>query len=86
MSVQLHLHCRQQPDVVERILRVIRHRGFTLNAMSMAPSSCGEKIEVAVTVSSSRPLHLLTAQLKKLHDVLNLSVCDESLDHAGISS
>ncbi|WP_257263932.1 acetolactate synthase 2 small subunit [Endozoicomonas sp. ONNA2] len=70
MSIRLHIQCHQQPDVVERILRVIRHRGFTLQAMSMTPSNCGGKIELCMTVSSSRPAHLLVTQVEKLHDVV----------------
>ncbi|WP_371924795.1 acetolactate synthase 2 small subunit [Endozoicomonas sp. SCSIO W0465] len=76
MSFQLHLQCQQQPDVVERVLRVIRHRGFTLNSMSMAPSNCGEKIELSMTVSSRRPAHLLITQVEKLHDVVALRCVD----------
>ena len=76
MSIQLHIQCHQQPDVVERILRVIRHRGFTLNTMSMAPSNCGGKIEQCMTVSSPRPAHLLVTQVEKLHDVVELRCVD----------
>ncbi|MGI2028122.1 acetolactate synthase 2 small subunit [Endozoicomonas acroporae] len=76
MSFQLYLQCHQQPDVVERILRVIRHRGFTVNTMSMTPSRCGGKIELSMTVSSSRPVHLLMTQVEKLHDVLALRCID----------
>ncbi|WP_257294408.1 acetolactate synthase 2 small subunit [Endozoicomonas sp. YOMI1] len=76
MSFQLQMQCHKQPDVLERILRVIRHRGFTLNTMSMTPSHCGGKIELSMTVSSPRPAHLLITQVEKLHDVVALRCID----------
>ncbi|WP_419534873.1 acetolactate synthase 2 small subunit [Endozoicomonas sp.] len=85
MSFQLHMQCHKQPDVVERVLRVIRHRGFTLNSMSMAPSNCGEKIELSMSVSSLRPAHLLITQVEKLHDVVALRCIDTASNHAAIS-
>ncbi|WP_081622099.1 acetolactate synthase 2 small subunit [Endozoicomonas elysicola] len=85
MSFQLQLQCHKQPDVVERVLRVVRHRGFTLNTMSMTPSNCGQKIELSMTVSSLRPAHLLITQVQKLHDVVTLRCIDSQTDNAAIS-
>lgn len=84
MSFQLQLQCHKQPDVVERVLRVIRHRGFTLNTMSMAPSNCGQKIELSMTLSSLRPAHLLITQVQKLHDVVTLRCIDSEAGSAAI--
>ena len=85
MSFQLHMQCHKQPDVVERILRVIRHRGFTLNTMSMTLSHCGEKIELSMSVSSLHPAHLLITQVEKLHDVVALRCVDTASNNAAIS-
>ena len=70
MTYQLSIHCRKQNDVMERVLRVIRHRGFVLQGVNMTMSSCGKQLELSVAVDSHRPIHLLTSQLEKLHDVL----------------
>ena len=72
MNYQLGIACRSQPDILERILRVIRHRGFTLEAITMTPAHSGQQFDVAVTVYGQRPLQLLVTQLEKLHDVLKL--------------
>lgn len=85
MSFQLQLQCHKQPDVVERVLRVVRHRGFTLNTMSMTPSNCGQKIELLMTVSSLRPAHLLITQVQKLHDVVTLRCIDSQTGSAAIN-
>ena len=84
MSFQLLLYCRSNLDVIERILRVIRHRGFTLNTMNMVHSPCGERLKISMTVSSHRPGHLLTTQLQKLHDVLQLNASTAMSDHRAI--
>ena len=70
MTHQITLHCRNQPDAMERILRTVRHRGFTLEAVNMTSSSCGQQFELAIQVSSSRSPRLLTSQLDKLYDVI----------------
>ena len=54
---KLELVARHRPEVLERILRVARHRGFTVTTMEM-------------TVRSDRTLELLVNQLVKLLDVL----------------
>ena len=71
MSYQLKIQCRKQADVLERVLRVIRHRGFCIEAMDMHLSSCGQQMELSVAVDSARPIHLLTSQIEKLHDVVH---------------
>lgn len=76
MSILLTLQCYRQPDVLERILRVVRHRGFTLDDMNL--TSCSEKFQLTLTVSSQRPLHLLISQLQKLQDVITLVQINEA--------
>ena len=70
MSHQIIIQCRKQPDAMERILRTVRHRGVVLEGMSMICSGCGQQLELAIEVSGSRPLRLLTSQLEKLYDVI----------------
>ncbi len=76
MSIYLTLQCHKQQDVIERILRVVRHRGFTLDSMSLA-SSC-EQFELNLTLSSKRPVHLLVSQVEKLQDVITLTYVNEA--------
>lgn len=69
---QLKLIVNQSPEVLERILRVIRHRGFKIEQLDWQHAS-GQLI---LTVSSQRAMHLLTAQLIKLVDVQEVIVLD----------
>ena len=61
-----------QPAVVERLLRVIRHRGFTLHSFELNATSKG--LEIGFKVKSSRAVNLLFNQLEKLYDVKHLTL------------
>ena len=61
-----------KPAVVERLLRVIRHRGFTLHSFELKTISKG--LEINFKVESSRAIDLLSDQLEKLYDVKHLSL------------
>jgi len=72
----LKLCVNQSPEVLERILRVARHRGFTVKLMHWNIDDG----ELELTVSSQRAIHLLTSQLEKLFDVKQVSDLNESID------
>lgn len=55
--------------MLERVLRVVRHRGFQVCAMNMAAAANTDKINIELTVASQRPVDLLSSQLSKLMDV-----------------
>ncbi|CAD83270.1 acetolactate synthase II, small subunit [Candidatus Blochmanniella floridana] len=67
----LYIKARFYPEVVERILRVTRHRGFELYALNML--SCNQlnnkQVVLFLTVVSDRAVHLLYAQINKLPDI-----------------
>lgn len=65
----LSIEARFRPEVVERILRVVRHRGFKLYALSVIPNDETTNININLTVISQRSIELLSAQLSKLIDV-----------------
>lgn len=64
----LFIEMNATSDVLERILRVTRHRGFFIKKMDMQHD--GDYSKMAVTVSSERPIAHLIHQLNKLFDVL----------------
>ncbi|MBW3475630.1 acetolactate synthase 2 small subunit [Hafnia alvei] len=75
---QLAIQARFRPEVLERVLRVIRHRGFQVCAMNMAQMLDSDSVNIELTVSSQRPINLLSSQLSKLMDV----ACVEVQSHA----
>ena len=65
---KLELVARHRPEVLERILRIARHRGFTVTTMEMILIET--QVQLKITVKSDRTLDLLVNQLVKLPDVL----------------
>lgn len=59
-----------RPEVLERVLRVIRLRGFTVTNMDMALVEA--QVQLKITVKSDRTFDLLVNQLAKLPDVIEI--------------
>lgn len=70
MEHQIDLTAQHRPEVLERILRVIRHRGFTVTQMDM--QLIDDKVRLKFTVKSDRTLDLLVNQLEKIYDVVEI--------------
>ena len=64
------LIAQHRPEVLERILRVIRLRGFTVTHLEMALMKT--QVQLKITVKSDRTFDLLVNQLAKLPDVLEI--------------
>ena len=64
------LIAQHRPEVLERVLRVIRLRGFTVTNMDM--TLVESQVQLNITVKSDRTFDLLLNQLAKLPDVLNI--------------
>ena len=71
MEHQIDLTAQHRPEVLERILRVVRHRGFTMTQMDM--QLIDGKVRLKFTVKSDRTLDLLVNQLVKLPDVVTIN-------------
>lgn len=67
----LTIKANKRPETLERILRVIRHRGFEI--LNLQAVNSGEEIAMQLTLQSQRDISLLTVQLEKLFDVLAVS-------------
>jgi len=61
-------------EILERVLRVIRHRGFRISRMNSEQMNDCNSIKITVTVSGERGIDLLYKQLEKLFDVSKVSV------------
>lgn len=70
---QVVIQARFRPEISERILRVIRHRGFHVCAMNMVQTEMGT-VNIELTVKSQRPIGQLSSQLNKLFDVSHVEV------------
>ena len=64
------LTVQHRPEVLERVLRVIRLRGFAVTNMEMALVET--QVPLKITVKSDRTFDLLVNQLAKLPDVIEI--------------
>ena len=64
------LIAQHRPEVLERVLRVIRLRGFTVTNMDMI--LVDTQVQLKITVKSDRTFDLLVNQLAKLPDVITI--------------
>ncbi len=69
MIYTLTLTLAQRPEVLERVLRVVRHRGFKVTRMNMQLED-SKTASLDMAVESERAIELLTNQLEKLIDVI----------------
>ncbi|MDV5530102.1 acetolactate synthase 2 small subunit [Enterobacter hormaechei] len=75
MQHQVAVQARFNPETLERVLRVVRHRGFQICSMNMETATDAQNISIELTVASSRPVDLLFSQLSKLVDVAHVAIC-----------
>lgn len=74
MHHQVAVQARFNPETLERVLRVVRHRGFQICAMNMETATDAQNINIELTVASLRPVELLFSQLSKLVDVARVEI------------
>ncbi len=72
-NYSLALNVQQRPEVLERVLRVVRHRGFKVANLSMQLNS-NNHTSIDMLVQSERDISLLTNQIIKLIDVIDCQV------------
>lgn len=67
----LCIKARFCPEIIERILRVIRHRGFKLYALHtlLHETDNYQQINIIITVTGEKTINLLHAQLNKLINI-----------------
>lgn len=68
---QFVIKANKRPETLERLLRVIRHRGFEV--LLLNAENNGTEITLNVAVQSERAVELLLNQLVKLPDVIELN-------------
>ncbi len=79
----LHVQCYNEPAALERLLRVVRFRGFSVVNFSARLDAAGERLKVVLAVVGERPLHLLENQLRKNHDICDVQVTENVKQLAG---
>ncbi|EGA65078.1 acetolactate synthase 2 small subunit [Vibrio brasiliensis] len=69
-----------KPVLLERVLRVVRHRGFTVRQVAGTQNHESKIASVEIIVDSDRPISFLTNQIEKLWDVRTVEVTQIARD------
>ena len=72
MNREIHCTLHNHPETLERVLQVIRIRGFQLQHLEAQQQN--RKLLLNLSVTSERPLDNLVQQLRKLVDMCSLQV------------
>ncbi|MFS1914470.1 acetolactate synthase 2 small subunit [Vibrio sp. 10N.286.48.B7] len=63
-----------KPVLLERVLRVIRHRGFIIKQVAGTQNHESKVASVEIIVDNDRPISFLVNQIEKLWDVRSVDV------------
>ncbi|MCX9548445.1 acetolactate synthase 2 small subunit [Vibrio cholerae] len=70
----LDIKADDKPVLLERVLRVTRHRGFIIKQVAATQNHESKIASVEIIVDSDRPITTLTNQIEKLWDVRTVEV------------
>ena len=79
MQHQVAVEARFNPETLERVLRVVRHRGFQVCSMNMEAASDAQNINIELTVAGARSVDLLVSQLSNLVEVAHMAICRSTI-------
>ena len=77
MRSLLIIQGHNSPELLERLLRVVRHRGFNIQALHAETSENEEELHLTLTVSSMREISLLTKQLEKIFGITKVATLSQ---------
>lgn len=79
---RLVVECKNELATLERLLRVVRFRGFSVVHFSADVDDSLQKLFINMTVNSDRPIHLLENQLRKNYEVISVLLLPELNEQA----
>jgi len=74
MRSQLTIESQNSPELLERLLRVVRHRGFNVQTLQAETTNNEQSLHLSLTVYSKREISLLTKQLEKIFGVTQVTL------------
>lgn len=72
MKSLLIIQAHNSPEFLERLLRVVRHRGFTVQNLHAEASEKEKNMHLTLTVESERNINLLIKQLEKIFGIIKV--------------
>ncbi len=85
MQYHAEITALDEDGILERILRVCRHRGFAIHQFHSLVDPTGTWQQIKIQGESQRPLQLLTRQLEKFYDIVKVAVDPINRETQGLS-
>ena len=73
----LTVEAKNSPEFLERLLRVCRHRGFTIQSINAEVNNTLQTTQINLTVFSERDINLLTKQIEKVVGVIEITLLQQ---------
>ena len=73
----LTVEAKNSPEFLERLLRVCRHRGFTIQSINAEVNNTLQITQINLTVFSERDITLLTKQIEKVVGVIEITLLQQ---------
>lgn len=77
MKSLLTIKAQYSPEFLERLLRVCRHRGFSVESINADIIKAQHHIQISMTVSSHLHIELLSKQIEKIIGVMHVSILQQ---------
>ncbi|WP_413700192.1 acetolactate synthase 2 small subunit [Psychromonas sp. KJ10-10] len=77
MKSLLIIQGQNSPELLERLLRVARHRGFTVQSLEAETSENEQELHLTLSVNSDRDISLLTKQLEKVFGIVKVATLNQ---------
>ena len=77
MKSLLIIQGHNSPELLERFLRVVRHRGFTIQNLHAETSENEQELHLTLTVCSHREISLLTKQVEKIFGITKVATLSQ---------
>ena len=74
----LDIKADDKPVLLERVLRVVRHRGFVIKQVAATQNHESKVASVEIIVDSDRSISMLVNQIEKLWDIRSVDVTEIS--------
>ncbi|WP_372880848.1 acetolactate synthase 2 small subunit [Psychromonas sp.] len=78
MKYLMIIQGENSPELLERLLRVIRHRGFYTQKINAESTENHKLLHVTVTVTGERPVSLLSKQIEKIFGITQVAVLGQA--------
>lgn len=77
MKYLLIIQATHSPEILERMLRICRHRGFKVKNINAESTDNEQSLHITLTVCSDRPVTLLSKQLEKTVGISQVTILEQ---------